>query len=227
MATRYIQSPLDSISWHRANPAYMAVVWTPKTGTLSRCGHTPMSCCGLIWYTFHIWYSLPLSCIPGTHFHHLAHILVTLLSHTIIALHTHPVNQHNKHSCHCVHLLLTPHCVHPAHIPVTMDTWHMLPLPCTNYTHSRHHAPATNSHHHPTLCDGTPTGSNGPSTYYGTLHHISKVTNHLLCLTASARICLCLIESANVSQRCENTSRECRPRRLRRRAQTLADTRRL
>ena len=95
---------------------YPGTVLTQHTRLL--CGHgkqahcrrvdTPMSYCGLIWYTFHIWYSLPLSCIPGTHFHHLAHILVTLLSHTHIALHTHPVNQHNKHSCHRAHLLLTP-----------------------------------------------------------------------------------------------------------------------
>ena len=30
--------------------------------------------------------------------------------------------------------------------------------------------------------------------------YTSKVTNHLLCLTASVQICLCLIKSANVSQ---------------------------
>jgi len=30
--------------------------------------------------------------------------------------------------------VLTPHCVHLAHILVTMDTRHMLLLPCTNCT---------------------------------------------------------------------------------------------
>ena len=135
MATQYVRSLLDRVSGHHANPAYMVVLWTQKTGTLLRCGHTPTSCCGLIWYTFHIWYSLLLSCIPSTHFCHLAHIPVTLLSHTIIALHTHPVNQHNKHSCHRAHLLLTL----TAYIqPTFWSPWtqHMLLLPCTTCTHS-------------------------------------------------------------------------------------------
>jgi len=131
MATQYVRSPLDRVSGHRANPAYTVVVWTRKMGTLSPCGHTPTSYCGLIWYTFHIWYSLPLSCIPGTHFCHLAHILVTLLSHTLIALHTHPVNQHNKHSCHRAHLLLTPITAY-----IRPTSW----SPWTHGTCSRYHA---------------------------------------------------------------------------------------
>ena len=65
------------------------------------CGHRKQAhCCCVDTHPRPTMDSSGTHSTSGTHFCHLAHIPVTLLSHTLITLHTHPVNQHNKHSCH-------------------------------------------------------------------------------------------------------------------------------